>query len=1056
MKQTNLLSTFRLRALTLVTLLCTLFATQAWAEDADVTYDFTGTDWSVSDGALTDGTVSFTGEGGDNFKMNSGYFILGKSGAYINFPKYDSAVEKIVITGRSGASGKVVQNIYVGDVAVSDATTGATGTNTYEIDEDYQAAGTQYTLKVTSNYNTQITKIEIFFASSGGGGTDPVPSITANDVNIDYNATGGSIGYTLDNATGNVSASVTSGSDWLTLGTITSSSVAFTCSANTTATVRTAQVTLSFTGASNKVVTITQAAAPVPSITANDVNIDYNATGGSIGYTLDNATGNVSASVTTGSDWLTLGTITSSAVPFTCSANTTTTARTAQVTLSFTGASDKVVTVTQAAAANNISDITKNGTYTVIGTIVARSNRGFIVGDGTGYVYYYNTSYDQSTYSIGNIVKISGSVTTYGGVFEFTSAATVTTATESNYVAEDPTVITGSQMDTRVGSSDGQLSNYVQYEGTLSVSGNYYNITDINGASTAIGSISYPTSTTWSSLDGKTVRVKGYYVGVSSSKYYNTMLGSVEEVVTSTPSITLEQYEYNLNSNGGDAELPVTTSNLADDPQLAVVFVESDGETAATYDWISATINNSGNIAGHIDVNTTSYDRTAYFKVSGKDANDNTVYSELVTITQTAANPSITVEKSSIDFAFGGESDRKLSFDYESLGNDPTFEVVFFEQDGETNATYDWVTTASIEDNKVNLSVEANDGDARTAYFKVHAIGTEIYSNLVTINQAKFVVDYATLPFAFNAGRADIADTNGLTQVGLDSDYGSAPKLKFNGTGDVVVLKINEEPATLTFDIKGNSFSEGTFTVQTSSDGVNYDDLENYTELGATQSETFQLSSDVRYIKWIYTAKVNGNVALGNIVVTAPMSVNLNAYGYATFASEYALDFTTAEANGYSAWQITSIDNNAITFSQITGTVKAGTGVLLKGEVSDQVSLTRIATGGVLSDNLLVGITAPTDVTSGEYYGLSGNSFVKVGTTTIPAGKALLPASLIGGNAARLSFVFEGATTGIHSVENGQSTIENGNWYTLGGQKLNGKPATKGVYIINGKKVVIK
>ena len=97
-----------------------------------------------------------------------------------------------------------------------------------------------------------------------------------------------------------------------------------------------------------KVTGIASSGSSTPSISANDVDIDYNATNGSIAYTLNSATGNVSASVTSG-DWLTLGTITASAVPFTCSANTETTARTATVTLSFSGATDKVVTVTQAA-----------------------------------------------------------------------------------------------------------------------------------------------------------------------------------------------------------------------------------------------------------------------------------------------------------------------------------------------------------------------------------------------------------------------------------------------------------------------------------------------------------------------------------------------------------------------------------------------------------------------------------------------------------------------------------------------------------------------------------
>ena len=150
----------------------------------DVTYDFTASGWVVKNAVstdidtLTNGTVSFTGRGGDNFKMNSGYFILGKSGAYLNFPTYASNVSKIVITGRNNASGSVKQNIYVGTTAVSTETTGATGTNTYEIASSYQTAGTQYTLKVTSAHNTQITKIEIYYASSGGGTTVATPQIS--------------------------------------------------------------------------------------------------------------------------------------------------------------------------------------------------------------------------------------------------------------------------------------------------------------------------------------------------------------------------------------------------------------------------------------------------------------------------------------------------------------------------------------------------------------------------------------------------------------------------------------------------------------------------------------------------------------------------------------------------------------------------------------------------------------------------------------------------------------------------------------------------------------
>ena len=52
----------------------------------------------------------------------------------------------------------------------------------------------------------------------------------------------------------------------------------------------------------------------------------------------------------------------------------------------------------------------------------------------------------------------------------------------------------------------------------------------------------------------------------------------------------------------------------------------------------------------------------------------------------------------------------------------------------------------------------------------------------------------------------------------------------------------------------------------------------------------------------------------------------------------------------------------------------------------------------------------------------------------------------------------EEETTGIISIENGKLRIDNSSdaWYTIDGVKLDGKPHAKGVYIQNGRKVIIK
>lgn len=374
-----------------------------------------------------------------------------------------------------------------------------------------------------------------------------------------------------------------------------------------------------------------------------------------------------------------------------------------------------------------------------------------------------------------------------------------------------------------------------------------------------------------------TIYVQGnyQYIGIRSDDgalYLNKV--SVGWLVKPIPSITLKQYEYNVNADGGNATLPVTCTNMPEDPKLKVEFVEADGETAATYGWITAVINGEGNIAGHMDANTGEA-RTAYFVVTGVDGDENVVISQLITIYQAApAAPSITVEKGSIDFAASGESDRKLSFGYESLGSNPTFEICFFDREGNA-ATYEWVTTATIEDNKVNLAVAANDGEARAAYFKVHAVGTEVYSNLVTINQAAYVVDFATLPFSWDGGASvDLKDLNGVTTNGLGSDYGESHKpylVKFDGDNDYIQVKTDSRPGVVSVGVKmigGGNTSK--ITVQESVDGVTFTDVQELA-ISGKQNDILTLETanafaeDSRYVRLTFTK--GSNIGVGPISI---------------------------------------------------------------------------------------------------------------------------------------------------------------------------------------------
>ena len=193
-------------------------------------------------------------------------------------------------------------------------------------------------------------------------------------------------------------------------------------------------------------------------------------------------------------------------------------------------------------------------------------------------------------------------------------------------------------------------------------------------------------------------------------------------------------------------------------------------------------------------------------------------------------------------------------------------EVTLVLCDAEGNpATYDWFSATLNGDSYVAASWQANTDtqNSRTAYFYLQSGNTR--SAIFAFTQAVYVVDYATLPFSWD----DTTTPFGITMDGVGT-YNASPYLRFDDSGDYVILKLgeNEVPGTLTFDITGDGFSGGTFSVQTARPGVTYSELKTYTELGGTKTtESIELGENVRYIKWVYTNKVSGNVALGNIHV---------------------------------------------------------------------------------------------------------------------------------------------------------------------------------------------
>ena len=95
------------------------------------------------------------------------------------------------------------------------------------------------------------------------------------------------------------------------------------------------------------------------------------------------------------------------------------------------------------------------------------------------------------------------------------------------------------------------------------------------------------------------------------------------------------------------------------------------------------------------------------------------------------------------------------------------------------------------------------------------------------------------------------------------------PAMKFDNTGDYMTIHLNSNPGDLTYYLTGNGFSGGTFTVEESDLGTTWTTLNTHT---SPPNASYTMYTDVpqstsRFIRFIYTNKVTGNIGLDDVSV---------------------------------------------------------------------------------------------------------------------------------------------------------------------------------------------
>ena len=557
------------------------------------------------------------------------------------------------------------------------------------------------------------------------------------------------------------------------------------------------------------------------------------------------------------------------------------------------------------------------------------------------------TGVDASTVAVGDVVVVYGNLTKYGTTYEFAANCQLVSLTHPTAAVEAPIFTPDGGVFTTP-----QSVSFAVAAPTMEGYTFYYTLdgTEPTTQSTLYtGPIEVSTTTTI-----KAIAVKGGEVSLVTTATYAILA----HAGTEADPYSVADAHAAIDANAGLTDVYATgvvteiaTAWSTEHSNISFNFVDAAGDGGSflqAYRCVSTDAADASTVAvGDIVV------------VKGTLKKYNDIYEfgqgcELVSLTHsgTPADPVIVAENATIDA-------------------DVTYYELMYEiqnpVDGTgltASTTASWITSCTPSQKSFDrVMIECTANETTTARTATIVLTYGTLTKEVTLTQKGIVApitQFASLPFSFDGGNADIESTEGLTQDGLGADYNASPKLRFDGTGDYLLLAFDERPGVLTFDIKGNSFSGGTFKVMASEDGEEYGTVATYTELGSVETKTItDLGEDIRYIKWVYTEKDAGNVALGNInlakystetaIVAEDATIDADVTYYELmYEIQNPVDGTELTASATASW-ITSCTPSQKSFDRVmiectaneTTEDRTATIVLTYGTLTKEVTLTQ-------------------------------------------------------------------------------------------------------------------
>ena len=273
------------------------------------------------------------------------------------------------------------------------------------------------------------------------------------------------------------------------------------------------------------------------------------------------------------------------------------------------------------------------------------------------------------------------------------------------------------------------------------------------------------------------------------------------------------------------------------------------------------------------------------------------------------------------------------------------------------------------------------------------------------------------------------------------------------------------QPVDVTFTIEAKSITSEMFSISENDEEVIYQNVAITPEVSGWDSET-ELTGDDFEVAYSDNNKVGtatitvtgkGNYQ-GQIVINFTILRQLNI----AFAQNEWASYCAAEnlqiPEGLKAYVVSGVTGNTVSVSEVNY-LPQGIGVLLNAtEPADSYIAAAYENVPETVESELVGCAAATDVSTltseNDIYVLYNDEFVKTTSGNIPAFRCYLPLAK-GTAGGRLSISFDDEdVTAIGSVRSSNSVAANGAFYTIGGQRV--AQPTKGLYIVNGKKLIVK